>query len=412
MRRLTTVIFCGGLIFLHLCLPLRANSKATTFRLTNGLRVILAPVEKVKAVCVLLYHLNGVRHDPPEIKGGSYLYQNLMRLGATKNLDPLDRIIFLNRSGGISAHTVNYDYSIFYQVVPDSEINNALWLESERISSLKLTNRNITFEKNKVYSRNYRSINFYVNVKAVNWVRANIFEGLPYEIPIYGNLEEIKKFDLQSIKGLYKNFGNLSRIIMVIAGGFNPGELKESIMKHFGGLSSPIPPGTFKKNYIATAPRTEYVYDNWILPKLSEPFVMYGVRAPSKFSNDHLYFEFIRYYLLDERISKLDEQLNRGNKLDITLNHQFTDHFEANALIFWVSAKRRANLERAKYYLNKQLAALQKGRPGTLSHSEVKLTKTVMELDFMKKMSRLQERSIFLAENYHSQQVCPFNGHG
>lgn len=375
-----------------------AYSEVSSFKLPNGLRVILSPEDNVEAVCVLLYHLNGVRDDPPEIRGGSYLYQNLMLLG-TQHLDTYDQILYLKRYGGISDRIVTYDYSMFYQLIPASEINNALWLESERISSLKLSSRNIRIEQNRVYSKNYRLSHSNVHVRASLWIKSQLFKSSIYETPVYGNLEEIRGFDSQAVHKLYNNFRNLSNIIMVIAGQFDLSELKKSINKYFGRLSLlPRPTRNVKKSYTSLSPKKEFVHENWLVENLSESFLLYGIPGPSKFNFDHLYFDFIRYYLVDERISELEELLNRERSLNVTINSEIIDYFETSALIIKISTKNRANLERARFFLNKKLDALQKG---TVSNAEVRMTKSLMEIDFMKKMTALETSAVFLAENYH-----------
>jgi len=395
------------LIFLNFSLYPQAAvyNEVSSFKLPNGLRVILSPEDKIDAFCVLLYHQTGVRDDPPEIRGASYLYQNLMLLG-TKNLDIYDRILYLKRNGGISDRIVSYDYSIFYQVVPASDINNALYLESERISSLQLTSSNIRIEQNRVYAKNYRLTNSNVHVRASDWVKSILFAGSIYETPVYGNLEEIRGFDYQAVKKLYDNFRNLSNIIMVISGEFDITELKKSINKHFGILSfMPKPTKNVKKRDTSLAPRKKFVSENLLADNLSEPFILYGILGPAKYNFDHLYFDFIRCYLVDERISKLEEILNRERNLNVFISYESIDYLEAGALIIKISAKRRANLERARFFLVKKLDSLQKG---TVSNADVKMIKSLMEIDFMKKMSRLETRSAFLAESY--QETGKLNG--
>ena len=96
VKRLLTVttllffVFLSLLFYLFFCPGVKAQSKVTAFQLSNGLRVILAPVEHIQATCVLLYHSTGVRNDPPGVKGGSFLYQRLIRRGRTDNLDGFD----------------------------------------------------------------------------------------------------------------------------------------------------------------------------------------------------------------------------------------------------------------------------------------------------------------------------------
>ena len=135
--------------------PIEVN----TFQLSNGLKVILAPMDNVEATCVMFYHLTGVRDDPIDIKGASYLYQVLV-LSGTQNLEPQDRTFFVKRRGGAVDNSVDYDNSVFCQIVPASEINNALWLESERIGSLKLEDRYIDGAKEYNYRIFSRLINF------------------------------------------------------------------------------------------------------------------------------------------------------------------------------------------------------------------------------------------------------------
>ena len=401
MKKQAWVTILVGLLFFYLCLyspaVVNAHSDATSFKLPNGLRVILSADDNIEATCVLLYHLTGVRDDPPEIQGASHLYQNLMVLG-TQTFDNFHRILFIKQNGGLSERIVDYDYSIFYQVIPASELDNALWLESERITSLRLNDRNITIEKNNLYTKNYRLVNSSVHVRASNWIKAKLFQGSIYETPIYGDLEKIRGFNNQAVRNLYTNFRNLSNIIMVITGKFNQPELIKSINKYFGSLST-LPGGAKSaKSYTTLGPRDKFETENWMVENLSDPFILYGIRGPAKFNLDHLYFDFIRYYLLDERISSLETELNQERNLNISISYEFLDYFEASALIVKISAKHRPNLERARYYLNRKLEALLKG---TLSGTDINNTKTLMELDFMKSMTTLESRGAFLAESYY-----------
>jgi zinc protease len=407
VRQHITTFFLVVFIFFNFSLypQTPVYNEVISFKLSNGLRVILSPIDNIKAACVLLYHQTGVRDDPPEIRGASHLYQNLMLLG-TKNLDIYDRMLYLKRNGGIGDRIVSYDYSIFYQVVPASYINNALYLESERISSLQLTSPKIRVEQNRLYGKNYRLTNSNVHVRASEWVKSMLFAGSIYETPVYGNLEEIRGFDYLAVKKLYDNFRDLSKIIMVISGEFDMAELKKSINKHFGMLSFAAKPSrNIKKSDTSLAPGKKFVSDNWLEDNLSEYFIFYGILGPAKYNFDHLYFDFIRYFLVDERISKLEEILNRERNLNVLVSYESIDYLETSALIIKIAAKRRANLERARFFLVKELDALLKN---TISNADVKMTKSLMEIDFMKKMSRLETRNAFLAESY--QETGKLNG--
>ncbi|MDQ1353229.1 MAG: Peptidase protein [Acidobacteriota bacterium] len=397
MRKVPVILSVLIWAIFSMSLLMEADSQAniTGFRLANGLRVILAPVDNIEAACVMLYHLTGARDDPPDLKGASYLYQTLM-LGGTQNLDPLDRIMFIKKYGGSSNGIVDYDNSIFCQLVPDSEVNNAIWLESERISSLRLEDHNIDVLKDNIYKRYSRLNSSNVHFRAMSWIKSLVFEGTVYQTPIYGNLEQLMSFNNQRIKKIYENFNDLSDIIMVVAGKFSVAEVKETINKHFAGL--PGQRKNQKRNYQQIEPRKEYIYRNWTEDPVEQSFVICGIRGPAKLNPDHLCFDLIRYYLLDKRISKLERLFNQRTDLDVNLSYEYTDYIEANALVIKITAIRRLDLEKAKYILANLLNSL---TTGSISADEVKMVKTLMEIEFKKKLMDLQMWGLLLAESYH-----------
>jgi predicted Zn-dependent peptidase len=187
--------------------------------------------------------------------------------------------------------------------------------------------------------------------------------------------------------------------VMVISGKFDAAEIRREVSKHFADL--PARPKSRKKNFTLVGPKATYSFKNKVIEGLQEPFVMFGIRGPSSLSHDYIYFDFIRYYLLDTRISKIEEDLNREASLDASINYHISHHYAANSLVIKVSVKDRAGLERAKFLVNKLLNALKKGKPGTLSGNDIKVTRSLMEIDFLKKMTSLESRSLFLAENYY-----------
>lgn len=384
------------LSLLYLSIPiLSAPLTNTTFKLPNGMQVILSPNPDTEATCILFYHLTGSRDDPPEVKGASYLYQYLMRLG-TQNLDAYDRFMLVSKNGGTSIERVNYDNSLFYQIIPDDMIKNSLWLESERIHSLRLSDRVIEFQKNSLFNRLSRLVEQNPGYRASEWVKSQIFEKSAYQLPVYGDITKIKDFNNNLIRKLYDNFRNYPDIIMVIAGKMDLGKLPQFVSEHFPG-STPIG-SSLKREYSPLGPRKTHVFKNWVLDDIPQNFSLFGYRAPGKLSSDYLVFNLIRYYLTDPRISQVDKLLNRSSRLDVQVSGEFTNNLEANAFIIKLSSSHRVAIEQARYILNKQLQALVDLR---LPSTEIRMVKSLMEIDFAKDYARIDKRSIMLAEHYH-----------
>ena len=207
-------------------------STPTTVQLPNGFTLILAPDEGIEAACVLTFHVQGTRDDPPDLRGGSFFYQYLMPL-ATENLEPYDRLMFIKRVGGVSSGRVNVDHSIFYQIVPDDRLAHALWMESERLSSLKILDRDINLQKANIHRQITRLRKTNVTFRAKAWVRTRVFENTVYQIPLFGDLDRIRGLNNNRIKQVYQGFADPANLIMVVSGKFNPAQVLDSVNKYF-----------------------------------------------------------------------------------------------------------------------------------------------------------------------------------
>lgn len=384
------------ILLILLFTPIHSQTiNVNSFELPNGLKVILAPSNNMQAAAVCVYFMNGARNDPVDLRGISYLYQYLMFNG-NENLESYDHVLFINKMGGIVSARVNYDNSFFYEVLPASQINVALWLESERLKSLRLESSNIDYHKNQIFNRINKLLESNPNFRAQTWVNAQIFEGTPYAYPLYGDLNKIRLLSNDRIRENYSKFQNLSNIFLIIAGKFDINELKAGINKFFqnipSGRRSPDP--VFK----ASNPRNVYLAKNWLLPGLKTNFTIFGIKSPAKVNYNFVYFDFLRYYLTDPRNSRIDYILNKVNKLNIEIESTFTDYFEANALTIQLSSPKRFNLEKAKYVLEHEFLAL---TVNLMGNAEMKEIRSLMELDYLKSLSTLEERCLRIGEFYH-----------
>jgi predicted Zn-dependent peptidase len=375
-------------------LPLAAQSiTVNSFELPNGLKVILAPSNDMQAAAVCVYHMRGARNDPADSRGLSYLFQYLMFDG-NENLEPYDHVLFVNKMGGTVSGRVNYDNSVFYELLPAQEINVALWLESERLKSLRLQDENIDYHKNQIFSRISHLWESSQNFKAQAWVSSKVFEGSVYEYPLYGDLNRIRSLNNDRVREYYQNFQNLANVLLIIAGKFDINELRAGINKFF----QDIPPGRRPASPVFSAQnqRKAYLSKNWLVPGLKKHFILYGIKAPAKIGYNFMYFDFLRYYLTDPRFARLEHILNTVNKLDVEIESGFTDYMESNCLTLQISSPKRINLEKAKYVLDKEFQAL---ASNPIGNNDVKAVRSLMEIDFLKSMISIEDRCLRIGES-------------
>ncbi len=367
---------------------------ATFYRLPNGLQVILSPAPHVEATTIMVYHKNGVIDDSSAVFGCSYMYREFLN-APTSNLAPYERAIFVESNGGRRNGKINYDNSWFSFLLPDSGYIKGLWVESQRISSLRLDTSLIGRSKHKLYSRIGEIIKHNHHVSSQEWVKQTLFRGSTYRLPIYGDIDAILTSSNQVILNSLKNYSNPANIILVICGKFDETIVKREINKHFGTIPAQGMP--ISRKYKTIKPGKKYIYKNLMLPDIKRHYALIGIKAPSQLSLDHVTFDVIRYWLSDPRISELQKNLDNNRDLNVDTVFEYTDNIETNALIIKLIAEKRLDIERAKLITLKTIERLKT----RISATQLKQLRTIITVDLIEKLQNIESRSLLLAKCLH-----------
>src|ERR1041384_1144097 len=105
--------------------------------LPNGLTVVLEEDHSVPIVHLnLTYHV-GSKNERPGRTGFAHLFEHLMFKGS-KNVDPEGHPSLISSVGGQSNAYTNEDATVFWETVPSQYLPLVLWLEADRMASLKI----------------------------------------------------------------------------------------------------------------------------------------------------------------------------------------------------------------------------------------------------------------------------------
>jgi zinc protease len=385
-----------GIIIFLLSFSSFPQNYPQTYELPNGLRVILSLLPDAQATCIFLYHLTGARDEPQDLKGGSMVLSRLMPHAPTQNLERYLRIYSVIINGGSSNFFLNYDYSYSSTVVPENFLQNTLWFESERVNSLKFDPRTTRSYLNMNYFRYTGLLENSITFSVFGWMKSQIFQNTIYGTPLYGDLKNLRNYDPGRIAKLYSNFANPGKILLILCGKFTIPEAKRYINDYFGKLRQVYQNN--KVTYKIIKPKEKFFHKNLLKERISQHSIIYGFRAPSRLSYDYIPFKLVQHYLLDKRMSKLEDILLNKNKLEVDISYEVTDNIESNALILEISSPSRLTITKTRYILDQEFASLGKV---PIPNSRIRLIKSIMKLDYYKKLGNLEGRCQIIARNYH-----------
>jgi hypothetical protein len=119
-----------------------APFRVESFTLPNGLKVHLVEDHSAQVVAVNVWYDVGSRNERPGRTGFAHLFEHMMFQGS-ENVGKAEHFQLVERAGGDMNGSTQPDRTDYWEVVPSNRLNLALWLEADRMRSLKVTEENL-----------------------------------------------------------------------------------------------------------------------------------------------------------------------------------------------------------------------------------------------------------------------------
>ena len=144
------------------------------YSLENGLRVVLNRDDAVPVVAVAVYFNVGSRNEREGRTGFAHLFEHMMFQGS-ENVPKAGHFQYIMKAGGTMNGTTSSERTNYFETLPASQLPLALWLESDRMRSLAVTQENLDNQREAV--KEEKRLRVEAQGEAV-LRRAEIFEAL------------------------------------------------------------------------------------------------------------------------------------------------------------------------------------------------------------------------------------------
>lgn len=220
----------------------------TRHLLDNGLTVICHTDTGTPFVSVNTLYKVGSRNESPVKTGFAHLFEHLM-FGGSVHIADFDREVQL-AGGESNAYTTN-DYTNYYITIPATNIETALWLESDRMLQLQFSQQALDIQKNVVIEEFKQR---YLNAPYGDaWLqlRPLAYRVHPYRWSTIGiSPEHIEKATLEDVRDFFSRFYAPDNAIISISGNIPETKALELVKKWFGD----IPPGSYQQPLLPSEP--------------------------------------------------------------------------------------------------------------------------------------------------------------
>jgi predicted Zn-dependent peptidase len=307
--------------------PSAQTVSSSTFRipvayrkLPNGLRVVVSENHASPIVVVEVMYRIGFRIEPKNRTGFAHLFEHMMFQGS-EHVGKFEHVRIVNENGGILNGSTRFDHTNYFEVLPSNALELGMWLEADRMRSLKITPENLKNQQNvvseevrvNVLNQPYGAFEWLgLPQKAnTNWYNAHNF---------YGDLAEIEAATLDDVKTFFDTYYVPNNAVLSVVGDTTIDEVMRLAEKQFGGIPShPLPPRPDISEPPQTAEKTFTEPD-----KLARtPAVAFGYHLPERMSPDFFALSLLDPLLVSDESARLYQALIKDKRMAAAVSGGF-----------------------------------------------------------------------------------------
>ncbi len=235
LRRSLTLL----LLLLFLSAPLAAQEIAyEKYQLDNGLTVILHEDHSLPVACINTWYFVGGKDESEGRSGFAHLFEHLMFMG-TERVPGSDFDNIMEAGGGWNNASTGWDRTNYFSFGPSNLLPTLMWLDADRLEALGANMNEEKLGKQREVVLNERrqtSENRPYGVADLKISELMYPPRHPYHLSVIGTVADIKAATAQDVKDFFATFYLPNNASLVIAGDFDPAEIKPLVAKLFGTI--------------------------------------------------------------------------------------------------------------------------------------------------------------------------------
>src|SRR4051795_447581 len=205
----------------------------TTFRLKNGLTVIVHEDHKAPVASVVMWYNVGSKDEPKSKTGFAHLFEHLMFNGS-ENL-PGDYFTYLQQVGATDYNgTTAQDRTNYFETVPAGAVERAMFMESDRMGHLLGAVTQGVLDNQRAVVQNEKRQG---DSRPGGLVQYEMYErlfpaGHPYHHTVIGSMDDLDRASLADVKNLFRDRYGPNNAVLVIAGDVTAAQARPLVEKY------------------------------------------------------------------------------------------------------------------------------------------------------------------------------------
>jgi zinc protease len=211
--------------------------------LPNGLTVVLSEDHSTPIIHLqLVYHV-GSKNEKPGRTGFAHLFEHLMFKGS-KNVQPEAHTSMLASVGGQSNAYTTEDETVFWETVPSQYLPLVLWLEADRMATLRIDKDTFQNERDVVKEERRMRVDNQPYGRLNEIIYDQAFTVHPYKHATIGSMVDLEAASVEDVRDFYETFYVPANATLVLVGDFDSTQALQLVSQYMGRVPKadrPVP---------------------------------------------------------------------------------------------------------------------------------------------------------------------------
>jgi zinc protease len=214
------------------------NIPFETYKLPNGLTVILSVDKSVPRVAVDVWYHVGSKNEKPGRTGFAHMFEHVMFTGSAHvPYGTHDR--YTEGVGGFNNGSTTNDRTNYYEEAPSNYLETNLWMEADRMGWLldKLDEAKFVAQRDIVQNERRQGIDNQPYGRAFEILTSQMLpESNPYSWPVVGYMADLKQATVEDVKEFFRLYYAPNNATLAIVGDFDPAQARAWVARYFGDI--------------------------------------------------------------------------------------------------------------------------------------------------------------------------------
>ena len=338
------------------------------YTLENGLRVVLNPDDSIPVVSIAVYYDVGSRNEREGRTGFAHLFEHMMFQGS-ENVGKAEHFQFIMKAGGTMNGTTSSERTNYFETLPASQLPLGLWLESDRMRTLAVTQENLDNQREAVKEEKRLRYDNQPYGRIFDILSSMVYKNFANAHSTIGSMKHLDDATVDDVREFFRIYYAPNNAVLTISGAFEVEEAKGLVDKYFATIPAQQKPPSIDVSEPEEVAENYREFEDKLAPL---PAFLMGWKIPPRRTSEYYALYLAGKLLYDGDSSRLYQKLVKGDE-SITQLFGFTDERRGpSGIMIGAIPKPEADLEKIRGTIVDEIKLMASNGPSELEMDKLR----------------------------------------